>query len=620
MLGGLRFRMMIIVLSLLCVFGMVCGFPMSVDGQVVNAVLVQPPTAEDFPELSVQVKPPISFEFGDAQISQDQISVFENERQVEILALNRMHIGVHFTLAINGDSFFDFNDENGVSPYDRILEVLEGWASTRDFAEADSWSFITNEGTGIRNTGSGEVWRLSLIDYEPNFRNATPDLESLSSAIESARDRVVPFGVDKSILYITAPPMPEQIEAVNALTLEAQLAGIQVNVWMVGDAYYLSNEQGAVLTSLAENTGGRFFNYTGTEPLPDPESYLSSIGSFYTLTYETRIRETGTYPLRVTINSPAGEVSGESVPFYLEVEPPSPILLAPPETIERRMGQSTEENGQNLYPDLTDINILIEFPDGHPREIASSRLIVDGRVVQVKDQPPFDMFIWDISTLDESGEHRLQVEVRDNLGLTGRTIETPVQILVIEPEVVKQPLLNRPWVIALIVGLAIGVAFGIYWLARSAWFINQIKKFQKQFLKQSLLADQRKHQGAYPFYRGDVLLHPLALGASFDPDQRIPIEKSSVIIGSDPEKADIVFNKPGIAGMHAQVNYHQGRYWLKNLDATRGTWINYQLMNGESVQIKPGDIIHVGDVGFRFTIINADQAPEVTVSKFKPNR
>ncbi len=612
--------MMIIVLSLLCVFGMVCGFPMSVAGQVVNAVLVQPPTAEDFPELSVQVKPPISLEFGDAQISQDQISVFENERQVEILALDRMHIGVHFTLAINGDSFFDFNDENGISPYDRILEVLEGWASTRDFAEADSWSFITNEGSGIRNTGSGEVWRLSLIDYEPNFRNATPDLESLSSAIESARDRVVPFGVDKSILYITAPPMPEQIEAVNALTLEAQLAGIQVNVWMVGDAYYLSNEQGAALTSLAENTGGRFFNYTGTEPLPDPESYLDSIGSFYTLTYETRIRETGTYPLRVTINSSAGEVSGESVPFYLEVEPPSPILLAPPETIERRMGQSTEENGQNLYPDLTDINILIEFPDGHPREIASSRLIVNGQVVQVKDQPPFDMFTWDISTLDESGEHRLQVEVRDNLGLTGRTIETPVQILVIEPEVVKQPLLNRPWVIALIVGLAIGVAFSIYWLARSAWFINQIKKFQRQFLKQSLLADQRKHQGGYPFYRGDVLLHPLTLGASFDPDQRIPIEKSSVIIGSDPEKADIVFTKPGIAGMHAQVNYHQGRYWLKNLDATRGTWINYQLMNGESVQIKPGDIIHVGDVGFRFTIINADQAPEVTVTKFKPNR
>jgi hypothetical protein len=607
------------IVSLAFVFLLVLCPPVRVIGQTTSSLLVQPPTTDEFPLLSVQIKPPTTLDIEGGPLSQDQIQVYENERQVDVLSLEKTRIGVHFTLAINGSTFFDLNDENGVSPYDRILAVLGGWASTREFDEADSWSLVTNESLNIRNSASPEAWRRSLMNYEPNFRVVIPDLGSLSSAIEAARDRVVPFGVDKSILYITTAPSPEQIEAVNALSVEAQLAGIQVNVWMVAEDLFLANDQGAALINLAQNSGGSFFNYTGTESLPNPETYLSSIGSFYTLTYETQIRETGSYPLRVQINTPQGDITGESIPFYLEVEPPNPILLTPPETIERRSGQGTENGTQNLFPDLADINILIEFPDDHPREIRASRLIVDGQVVQQKDQAPFDTLTWDISSLTESGEVRLQVEVIDSLGLSGRTIETPVQIVLIEPDPESTALMDGPWIIVIVIGASLILAFGLFRLWTSEWGKKVLKFFHKDKQEHTSQLDQDAQSGSDSFYRGDANLHPLSLETSFDLTQRIPIAKSTLIIGSDPEAVDILLNDLSIAGTHVQLQYDQGRYWIKILDSTRGTWVNYKLLGRDPWQIKPGDIIHIGDLGFRFTIINAEQEPEVSVSKYKPN-
>ena len=606
------------MIGLCCILVSIFNGVMPVEGQVSQSLIVQPPTTEDFPILPVQFKPPKVVEFNGAQLEREQIQIFENEEKVDILSLAQTHVGVHFTLVINGSTFFDLNDENGFSPYDRIRDTLETWVSTRDFAEADSWSLITNESVRIRNTSSGEVWRMSLVGFEPNFRNVIPDLEGLSTAIENARDRVVPFGVDKSILYITTPPPAQQIEAVNTLTLEAQLAGIQVNVWMVGDPYFLTNDQGGSLINLAQNTGGSFFSYTGLEPLPDPETYLFESGSFYTLTYQTNIRETGSYPLRVQVDTPEGEISGESVPFYLEVEPPNPILLTPPETIERQWEQITEMNEPELYPDLREINIMIEFPDGHPRAITTSRLIVDGQIVLVKDQPPFDVLTWDISALEESGEHVLQVEVRDSLGLTGQTIETPVQILVIEPEREIQPLIERPWFIALLIGLGLLTVFGAFWLIRRLWQQNRLKKSEKDGEKESHSSEWRDLFGPDDLRRGEARLHPLTLGNSLEDRYSFAISKLKMIIGSDPESADVVLEDRNVLGRHALLHYHQGQYWISPLEESGGTWLNYKLVNSHSVPLQSGDIIHVGDLGFRFTIIDADHPPEVMVSKYKP--
>ena len=608
-----------ILISISLAWVMVVNLVVPVTSQDFLFIEVQPPIEENFPIFSVQFNLPTAVEIETLQLVEDQIQVFENEAQVDILSLEENPIGVHFTLAINGSTFFDLNDENGISPYDRIQDALEDWVSSRDFADGDSWSLITNEGVRLRNTASGEVWRMSLVGYEPNFRNVMPNLESLATAIEMSRDRVVPFGVDKSILYITTQPSADEIASVNELSLEAQLAGIQVNVWMVGDAYFLTNDQGGALINLAQNTGGTFFNYTGVESLPNPEDTLYSIGSFYTLMYETSIRATGSYPFRMTIDTPGGVINGESVPFYLEVEPPNPILLSPPETIERQMKPSGETDPGNLFPDLAQIGVLIEFPDRHPREIIASRLIIDGIVILVKDQPPFDVLTWDISDLEESGEYTLQVDVTDNLGLSGRTIETPVQIIVVEPETEIQSLIQRPWVIGVLVVIGVMTLLGVVWLIRQLWEKIQSEKLGKEESEKRSRSEWQDLFGADSALRGDVKLQRLEFNELQGQQQEYIISDLKILIGHDPDGVDIVLDDPSIAGRHAVMFFNQDRYWISQLEENSATWINYKLWEGKPVPLKSGDIVHIGDLGFRFTIIDPDHPPEVKVSKFKPS-
>jgi len=103
----------------------------------------------------------------------------------------------------------------------------------------------------------------------------------------------------------------------------------------VGDGYFLTNQQGGSLVAMSETTGGQFFHFTGVENLPDLEIYFSQLGSTYTLTYESNIRQTGTYPLRIEADYQNRRISGESVPFLIDLQSPNPVLISPPVKITR---------------------------------------------------------------------------------------------------------------------------------------------------------------------------------------------------------------------------------------------------------------------------------------------
>ena len=102
---------------------------------------------------------------------------------------------------------------------------------------------MTNEGLGIADASEAVSWITALDAYQPNLRQLEPGLTSLQEAIQMLQQAEATFGVDKALLYLTPPPTPDQITGVNTLAEQARQAGIQVNVWMVGEAYYLTNDQ-----------------------------------------------------------------------------------------------------------------------------------------------------------------------------------------------------------------------------------------------------------------------------------------------------------------------------------------------------------------------------------------
>ncbi len=578
-----------------------------------ESLLVQSPDTSLFPTITVPFKLPLSLSELNADLKSSQLMVYEDGNQFPSESLDKVRSGVHFTLVLNPASQLDTRDTNGVSPYEKLRDALVDWSQTRTAYSADRWSLMSDAGVEINSSSDRALWVNAIKAYQPNFRMLEPDLSSLETAIDLAIGRVVPFGVDKVLLYITPAPSPAQIEAIEALSMDAQSAGIQVNVWLVDDSYFLTNAQGGALINLTGKTGGNLFNFTGTEAIPDPETYLANLGYYFKISYQSEIRETGTFPLRVVVTTPQGEISGESVPFYIEVTPPNPILIAPPAVITRTQSKG---EGSELSPTKQSIEIMVEFPDCRPRPIVASRLYVDNEVVDERNSPPFDRFNWNLSTLTEAGEHSIQVEVEDSLGFSAVTMLTPVQLEVILPE--PETGLTSKQIVFLVLGLVVFLSLAIFLprIIREYWKKDRVKgflpaKFREESsptwdLSKNIEVNNQAVATLIPLYNFPGDLNGL-LGFS----------RSRVYVGRDTKKADLIIDDKSIDDAHALLHHDGENFWLNDLDSSFGTWVNYERINRRPVRIQAGDILHFGNCGFRFTIINANK-PQVTVSKYEP--
>ena len=592
--------------------------PLHVHAQGDDGLIVLPPDISTFPILTTQIKPPPATDGSAADLEIADLTVQENGRTVEVIALAKQRGGVHFTLVINGDRRLDVRDSDGNAPYDRIRTAFSDWVSWRRFSPGDTFSLVTQEGAMIRNTIDRETWIEALENYQPNFRTMVPDLASLETAINLTAERVVPFGVDKALLYITPPPTPEEIAPVIALTETARSAGIRVHVWMIGEDFFLSNDQGGALINLAGLTGGEFFHFTGMETLPDPEIYLDGMGVFYTLSYESLIRERGTFAIRVIASTPSGEISGESGEFLMDVQPPKPILLSPPAMIVRQPPQDWEGDLGDLAPASLDIEIMLEFPDHYSRDLTASRLYVDGRLVAERTIDPFTTLTWDLTRLVEPGEYSLQVEVTDSLGLSGLTILTPIRVDVRLPEAEPAPPIQQIGILVIWVILAVAVILLMIWLARhflQSPLARQLaaKFFDTQRKTGRAGSDLSDEDGiAYP------TLIPLDATSQDWEGKAVHITERQTTFGSDPAQVNQVLEGKEIAGVHARLRLNNGGWWISDCGSSGGTWVNYNRMGREPYQLSPGDVIHFGSAGFRFTMIDVESPPLAVVTKYEP--
>lgn len=613
-----------------CLVTLVCMsillIPFGVHGQSEDSLLVQAPNTKSFPQITVQFELPESVDFSGEELQASQVQVLENGREVPIEALQREKRGVLFTLAINGGRDFDLRDADGLSNFDKLRTSLEEWASHTIPVEGDAWSLIDQGESMVINRTSDE-WRTALGAYNADFRTMTPNLESLKTAIRFTDSWTVPFGVDKAVLYITMPPKAEEIKEIKALEEQARKAEILVNVWMLGEPLYLNNDQGGALISLAEGTGGKFFHFTGIETLPDPRTLFSPLGQIYTLQYESLIRQTGTYPLQIQVSHQDRIYEGESPSFYVDIRPPEAVLIDPPGNVTRAVADEGEITSGAfiiqdlqavLYPDLQPVKFQTSFPDGHSRPIIASQLLVNGVVVAMKEAPPFNSITWNLSEVVEPGEYLIQVEVTDSLGLSGRTAEYPVQISVALPEAVPKP---TPLQISLVIG---GILLGLSILSVLAWLIFRwrkklnLKQFKGVLAKRaSRLADHGEYLSGNPktFYAS--LLPTGRLEEDWEA-RTIRITKRDGVFGVQPSRADFLVQGEGLDEVQARLKLNKEGFWLQDLDSRLGTWVNYRRIGRKPVKIQPGDLIHFGNIGFRFTMVNNSLPDKVRIEPYEP--
>lgn len=85
---------------------------------------------------------------------------------------------------------------------------------------------------------------------------------------------------------------------------------------------------------------------------------------------------------------------------------------------------------------------------------------------------------------------------------------------------------------------------------------------------------------------------------SYPPGYAFPIQ-GSVSIGRGPDNA-LVLADSFVSANHSILAFRDGGWWLADLDARNGTWVNGRRITGEA-RVRPGDLIAVGKVKLKLT-------------------
>lgn len=613
-------------------------------------VVVRGVNTDTFPNMGVEfeVYDPLGGFVTD--LNAQDVLVDEEGKTQPVKSLELLQPGVQFTIAFNLAPELS-NKYAGVSRMDNILQRLGGWARAQKTETPDAVSLATNTGLQIIRSRSPQEWEEGLRNLETaNLLGEESSLNALTRAVDLAADTGADSGMKQAILYITPLPNPSAMSALPSLADRAASQGISIFVWLVASTSTpeTSPDLYAAVENLATSTGGSIFLYSGQEALPDPDGYLNPLRYFYRANYDSTITASGSYDIGVEISKGNSRLISETRPVYLNVLPPNPIFLSPPSTIERTWTESPENGQEELVPKSVEIQIVVEYGDGHQRPLKASRLYVDGVVAAENTSEPFDTFVWDLSGIQTTSRHVLVAEVEDTLGLMHHSIDTPVDVDVEQQstaEAWKTVLSVRNLLIfggVLAAGAILVLTLGFVG-RRAQRQTAADRKAMKDPLTQPVpqRTETRKKPAAstinrptWPRYAAGGLSSAPAwllrvpdaggqpavvpgsrISPPSNPASAIPLSRRETKLGSDEKAVNYKLNSPTVSPVHARiVQTAEGGFLIQDAGSVAGTWVNYAPVPAKGVLLKHGDMVQIGKVAFRFELANPPEEPQPRIT------
>ncbi|HJW90831.1 MAG TPA: FHA domain-containing protein [Anaerolineales bacterium] len=627
------------LLALLCGLSLISASGVSlVAAQSTGEVRLAIVETVNFPRLSTYLE----VRDGEGNFLYDlqpaDVHVIENEVELPIAELNLIRPGVQMVVAINPGPSFAIRDAQGQSRYDYLSLGLRLWAESRQEGAMDDFSLVVSEGPETTHKESIEDWMDALQAYQPEARSAVPNFDVLARALEIAADPTPRQGMGRGVLLVTAIPDQDVSVGLQSLAARASQRGVRVFVWLVASAEQFNSPAAAPLAELAAGTGGALFAYSGIEEIPNPESYLEPLRSAYYLAYDSAIAASGTHQLAVKIQGDGLQATSQPREFELEVLPPNVAFVSPNLEIKRIFPAEGSEDPTQAVPRLQALEVLIEFPDGHPRPLERTKFYVDGSVVGENTAPPFEKFSWDLSAYSSTGRHSLKVEALDSLGLSAASMEISVLVSLDRP---TQGLMttvsrNRSLVAGLVVLLAgavlllvlvLGGQIGPGFVRRRKARVRRSDPVTQPVRMKNDPTPQRspgimnrlhwpqRRLSPKP-YAFMVRLLDIEGGEETPP---LSIGAEELTFGRDPLLSTQVLEDPSVDALHSRLRRElDGSYRLLDEGSIAGTWINFTPVSQEGAQLEHGDLIHVGRVGFRFSLSNPERVRRPVIKPEEP--
>ena len=558
-------------------------------------------------------------------LSPDAITLLEDDRPRPLDKLEELQPGVQFALALDPGPSFAYRDVNAVTRYDKIYKVLQEWAATHPDNLGDDLSLVPTDGTLSAHLATTAAFSDALKAYSPALQVIKPSLDTLSRALDTVSETAPQPGMKPTVLFISSPPAQDAIPTLQNLTERAVAQQVRVNVWIVVSADFFATSGATALKDLAIQTGGQYVLFSGEEPLPGLETYLASLRHTYRLGYTSAVTTSGGHTLAAQVNLNGETVTSTVLPFDLNIQPPNPILVTPPDQIVRQAPDEHTTSALAFLPSQQTIEILVEFPDGRTRPLVRTVLYVDNQKVAENTSTPFDRFSWDLSGYAASGQHILSVEAVDNLGLSKTSLGVPVMVTIIRPPRGLLPFLsrNRQWVVLGAV-LFSGTILGV--ILASGRARRRIRPSNRDARHDPLT---QPVQSAKPVRRKPLLawLRPVKQSEAYLVRLRedgepmtappVPVVTPEMIFGSDPLQATRILDDPSVSPLHARLKEENGEYILSDEKSVAGTWVNYEQLVAP-LRLQHGDVLQIGQFSYRFMLRKPPERHAPRVAPTKP--
>ena len=533
------------------------------------------------------------------------ITLLEDNQPRPLNSLEENQPGAEFALALDPGPYFAYRDARAVNRLDKVVQVVKDWAAAHPDALDDDLSLLPTGGTPATHLATTAAFSDALAAYQPDLHNLVSSPETLSRALDVVSEPTSQTGRKSVVLYITSIPAEGDIPVLQNLTQRAVAEQIRVFIWIVA-----SQDAGATaLKDLAIQTGGQSLLFSGVESLPSPEVYLVPLRHAYRLEYSSGILTSGGHTLTAQVDLNGEAVTSAVLPFELDVQPPNPILLAPPVQIVRTAPDERITAVSSFLPTQQPISIIIEFPDGRRRPLIRTALYVDGELADENTAEPFDLFIWDLSNYAASGQHILTVEAVDDIGLSKVSLGVPVLVTVVRTQVGLLPWLSRNslWVALgaiLIAGGGLGAILS-RGRAKKRGSAAVSRRSRRDPLTQSVQTRGGKRGlrllWTRPAKSSEAYLVRLKDDGQPITAPPIPIMIPEMTFGSDPIRATRILDDPSVSPLHARLKVEHGEYILSDEKSIAGTWINYEQLTTPR-RLQHGDVLHIGRLSYRFML------------------
>jgi hypothetical protein len=483
----------------------------------------------------------------------------------------------------------------------------------------------------------------SFYQFQPDPQIGSTSLYGLlSDALDLFRevDSAEPVAARAIVVFSDGVAGESEADS-NVVVEKAKRMDVRIHSVLLGEDSAAARES---MQRIAQLTGGHYVHLTTIEGLDDLWQTLVKDAELRVLTYRSHKPD----PARLTVQA---RLAGTSLELSERIPPITPPLapvdlqvqvVSPPggEVIER-LSANPQAALSELEPQEIVLNLQVAWPDGHPRQLTSLELNYADKsqslaVTSLGETLQFTVSIADLA----QGSYVLGLSAIDELGLTGDT-SFPFRIVERRPALpTATPAPTSPPASAVsseedtsIVAGENGqritaIAFGVLSLVLLLVLLLVVLMVLKGGLRQRALELLTSTLGAVtePFLRGKLAQQSpsarlvLVSGGNSSLPAVVDLYSGNALIGREPSLVNVVLRDRRVSRYHCRINQAaDGSFRIWDEGGVSGTYVNNERVGMSGQRLRPGDLINIGPVQYRFELVAGEEAwagsdsPDATV-------